>query len=356
MRAALCALLVCALAAGTGRAAPEPIRVGATGPISAQAGVPLRGLAAYLRFASAHGGVDGRAVVLTLLDDGGDPAQAAANAAGLDGDGVLALVGVGDEAASEAIRAATPIPQLLSAGGAVPGALAPSDAAQGAVFARRIAVTDSGARVAVVYSASAEGRALAAGVRRGLGRKVVAVVRLDPGAPAADQVARLRSSGADTLCVLALGTATRDVLAATRTWHPATYVDGASAWAGPLGPAEGVVTAVWTRGALAPVQGDPGDALVKAVAGPSKARDPGFVEGLAIGYALVDALRRSGAAPSRASVARAVAGLGEASNPFLLPGIGVRPASGAATAVGRLQLVQRRGGSWLPLGGLQAAG
>jgi branched-chain amino acid transport system substrate-binding protein len=356
VKLALCALLVCALAAGAGRAAPEPIRLGATGPTATEAGAPLRGLSAYLRWANAHGGAGGRPIALTLLDDGGDPDRAAADATQLDASGGLALVAVGGAATSEAIRAATPIPQLLSVSGAVPGALAPSDTAQGAVFARRIVGADPGARVAVVFAGTAEGRALAAGLRRGLGRKVVASVRFDPEAAASNQVGALRTSGADALCVLGLGSATRAVLAATRSWHPATYVDGASAWAAPLGAAEGVVTEVWARGALAPVPGDPADALVEAVAGPAHARDPGFVEGLAIGYALVDALRAAGPDPTRPAVVRATAGLAEPSNPFLLPGVGVRPAAGAATAVGHLQLVQRRGGSWIRLGGLQAAG
>jgi len=356
VKLALCALLVCAPAAGAGRAAPQPIRLGATGPISTQAGAPLHGLASYLRWTNAHGGVDGRPVALTLLDDGGDPARAAADATQLDGAGALALLAVGDAAASEAIHSATPLPQLLASSGAVPGALAPSDAAQGAVFARRIVGADPAARVAVVFAATVEGRALASGVRHGLGRRVVASVRFDPAAAAAGQVAGLRAAGADTVCLLGLGSATRGVIAAMRAWHPATYVDGVSAWAGPLGTAEGVVTATWTRGALAPVTGDPGDALVKAIAGPSRARDPGFVEGLAIGSALVDALRAAGPDPTRAAVVRAVAGLTEASNPFLLPGVRVRPATGIATAVAQLQLVQRRGGSWIPLGGLQAAG
>lgn len=354
MKVAACALTVCALAAGTGRTAEEPIRVGATGPIATEAGAPLRGVAAYLRYANGHGGVDGRSVALTLLDDGGDPDRAAANATRLDAAGVLALVGVGDVATGEAILGATPLPQVLGSGGGMVGAFAPPDSAQGAVFARRILGSDPGARVAVVYADSAEGRALAAGLRRGFGagagRAVVASLRFDPATPAATQVEGLRSSGADTLCVLGLGPSTRGVLAATRTWRRGTYVDAASAWAGLLGPAEGAVTAVWSRGAVAPAPGDPAAALIRTVAGPTRARDPSFVDGLAIAYALVDALRHV-AAPTRTALVRAVEHLAEPSNPFLLPGVSVTDGT-----VDRLQLVQRRGASWIALGGLQAAG
>jgi hypothetical protein len=110
------------------------------------------------------------------------------------------------------------------------------------------------------------------------------------------------------------------------------------------------VTALWSRGAPAPAPGDPAGALIRAVAGPARARDPSFVDGLATGYALVDALRHT-AAPTRATLARAVERLVEPSNPFLLPGISVTDGT-----VDRLQLVRRRGASWVALGGLQAAG
>jgi hypothetical protein len=247
-----------------------------------------------------------------------------------------------------------PLPQLLASSGALPGAFAPSDSAQGAVLARRILGADPGARVAVVYADSAEGRALAAGLRRGFGgaarRAIVASVRLDPAGAAAAQLEPLRSSGADVLCALGLGPATRSVFAATRAWRRAAYVDAASAWTGPLGPAEGVVTAVWSRGAAAPAPGDPAGALIRAVAGPTRSRDPSFVAGLGAGYTLVDALRRA-AAPTGPALARALERLTEPSNPFLLPGISV-----TGGTIHRLQLVQRRGASWIPLGGLQAAG
>lgn len=352
---AACALAVCALATGSVRAAETPIRIGATGPIATEAGAPLRGLAAYVRYADAHGGVGGRPVELTLLDDGGDPGRAAANATRLDSAGALALVGVGDAASSDAIRAASPLPQLLPSSGAVPGAFAPPESAQGAVFARRILAAGPGARVAVVSADTAEGRALAAGLRRGFGavarRALVASLRLDPATPVAAQVAGLRSSGADTLCLLGLGAATPTVLAATRGWRHVTYVDAASAWGGPLGPAEGIVTEVWSRGAVAPAPGDPAEALIRAIAGPARARDPAFVDGLALGYALVDALRHA-PKPTRAALVRAAARLAEPSNPFLLPGVTVRPGGTPA----RLLLVQRRRAGWVALGGLQAAG
>ena len=73
-----------------------------------------------------------------------------------------------------------------------------------------------------------------------------------------------------------------------------------------------------------------------------------FLQGLANGWTTIDVLRRAGRNPTPASVARAVATLVEAGNPFLLSGVKVR---GTQTTA-QLQLARWRAGRWLPFGGV----
>lgn len=341
----LCALVACLVVAGGARAAvAPPIRIGTIGPLAEPRGDVLQGFAAYLRYASAHGGVGGRPLELTALDDGGDPAVAGDDASQLAADGVDAIAAVvgSDEAVAVRSVGVAQVLALGRLGSLAPVGYTPTDAAEGRVLARWLHATQPSPRVAVLAS-GLDGRELLRGFRGALGVPLLAT------ASDVSQIGELASSGATTLCLLGLGGATRDALAAVRrsAWRPQVLVDGASALAGPLGAgSDGAITTGWARGFAPTAAGDPADALARRILAP-KPPSPARVAGLAVAYSLVDALRRADGGP----LAGAIASLREASNPFLLPGVTVR-----AGRVSELVLFRLHAGRWQQLGGVQAAG
>ncbi|MCO5355750.1 ABC transporter substrate-binding protein [Acidovorax kalamii] len=131
---ALASLLLCALAgamalhpaqAQPAKGALAPIQLGTTAPFSgafAEYGQEYRkGADACLAAANATGGVRGRAVQITYLDDGYDPARAVANARTLAGQGIAAfvnLVGTGTLQALQPVLADLQVPVIGASSGA----------------------------------------------------------------------------------------------------------------------------------------------------------------------------------------------------------------------------------------------
>lgn len=81
--------------------------------------------------------------------------------------------------------------------------------------------------------------------------------------------------------------------------------------------------------------GDPGLAPFRAALTDARA-----VEGAAAAFALVDALRRAGPSPTRSAVIAAARRLNEANNPFVIPGIVVKP------PIRQVAIERRVGGRW----------
>jgi hypothetical protein len=76
---------------------------------------------------------------------------------------------------------------------------------------------------------------------------------------------------------------------------------------------------------------------------------------MAAAYSLVDALKKVGKTPTRASLMRAVTHMNEASNPFLLPGMRVRTTPTSRFPISQVALQRWRNGRWARFGGLQPA-
>jgi hypothetical protein len=71
---------------------------------------------------------------------------------------------------------------------------------------------------------------------------------------------------------------------------------------------------------------------------------------MAVAQTFVEALRRAGRNPSRASLMRAVASLNIRNNPFLLPGVHVRTSARDRFPLDQGQLQRWRNNTWNPLG------
>jgi ABC-type branched-subunit amino acid transport system substrate-binding protein len=98
---------------------PEAIRIGASAPLTGQftvLGAVVQGFQARLAEANAAGGIDGRRVEVTVLDDRWDPIQSGANASALsEDDGVLAFAGTfgtGHNGAISSVAEARCVPLL----------------------------------------------------------------------------------------------------------------------------------------------------------------------------------------------------------------------------------------------------
>ena len=83
----------------------------------------------------------------------------------------------------------------------------------------------------------------------------------------------------------------------------------------------------------------------------AKVKEVAHLYGMAVAYTMVDALRKAGAQPTRASLLRAATHLNERANPFFVKGIAVRTGPndyyGGSQPDGRFQ-----SGRWRQFGGL----
>jgi hypothetical protein len=181
--------------------------------------------------------------------------------------------------------------------------LSPSPALAGAVLARHVRKTAGKAAVAVVYGEDEAGQEFLAAFRRGLGPRAAQL-------EAVTTVAELPRRS-ELFVVVAPGVA-------------------------PAGLPMGAVSATAFKDPRDPRwAGDPGLAPFRRVL-----KDAGYAEGAAAAFALVDALRRAGKGLTRASVLAAARRLNEANNPFVVPGIVVKP------PIRQVALERWSGGHW----------
>jgi branched-chain amino acid transport system substrate-binding protein len=213
-----------ALALATPGVTPTQITLGGTvplsGPASAYASVG-RGADAYFRYVDSKGGVFGRKIVFKYEDDQFEvPNTILLTRQLVEQDNVLAIF---DSVGTEHALAVRPylndrkVPQLFVGSGVsklatehkkYPWSMGylPSFAGEGAIYGRYIAAHQPSAHVAVLYENSDFGKDMLNGLRRGLGgkAKIVATQAYEiEDANVDSQLARLKSSGADTLMLFA---------------------------------------------------------------------------------------------------------------------------------------------------------
>ena len=291
MRLLAIALALAALGGAAGGAAPTPLLVADAGLTPAVA----RGAARYFAWVNSRGGVAGRPIAFRAAVPGDEPIAA------------LRLVGTPDR-----------LPQLVLSGSAAARGRAwavgyvPGYGLEARVLAREIAKTRANARIAVLYSDDPDGRELLSWFER-----------FAPVTIASTNVEIVRASGADTLVVLA----SRPPALPRRDWL--IFANAAAAEASP-----GAVSTVFVRAPGDPAWTD--DAALRRF----RPVNAGQQLGLAVAFSLVDALRRAGRRPARATVLTALRRSVEANNPFLVPGVVVRG------GVRQVALQRWSGGRW----------
>ncbi len=326
-----------------------------SGPAAAYGSVG-RGADAYFKYVNSKGGVFGRKIVYKYLDDEFDVAKTITLTRQLvEQDQVLAIFNsVGTEHAL-AIRSYLndrQVPQLFVGSGVsklatehakYPWSMGylPSFAGEGAIYGRYIAAHQPRARIAVLYENSDFGKDMLNGLRHGLGGKAKIV-----GAQAyeitdndvSSQMAKLKSSGADTLMLFATPQfAIFGYVGAFRLgWHPRVYVTSVS-----IAFVKDTTSKQWEK--------DKTVRLYKSILAsflPSAKPDDVFnYYGMAVAYTMVDTLQKAGRNPTRAAVLKAATHLDEV-NPFLLPGLKIKTSPSDYYPIDRVKLARYEQGHW----------
>jgi branched-chain amino acid transport system substrate-binding protein len=385
------AALALSTPAATPGVTPTQITLGATIPITGPAaayGSVGRGADAYFKYVNSKGGVFGRKIDYKYLDDEFDVAKTITLTRQLvEQDQVFAIFNsVGTEHAL-AIRSYLndrKVPQLFIGSGVsklateharYPWSMGylPSFAGEGAVYGRYIAAHRPNARIAVLYENSDFGKDMLNGLRRGLGGKgkIVGTQAYEVAdADVASQLAKLKSSGADTLMLFATPKfAIFGYVGAFRLgWHPQVYVTSVS-----ISPDIMKISRVATS--RKQVEGSVSIAFVKDPTAKQWAKDrtvrlyksimqrflPNAKSddvfnyyGMAVAYTMVDTLRKAGRNLTRAGVLKAATHLNEV-NPFLLPGVRIQTSPSDYYPMDKVKLARYKSDHWQFFGNLVRA-
>ncbi len=349
-----------AVALATPGVTPTTITLGGTIPITGPAaayGSVGRGADAYFKYVNSKGGVFGRKIVYKYEDDEFEVAKTISLTRELvEQDNVLAIFNsVGTEHAL-AIRSYLndrKVPQLFVGSGVsklatehkkYPWSMGylPSFAGEGGIYGRYIAVHQPKTRIAVLYENSDFGKDMLNGLRRGLGGKgkIVATQAYEvEDTDISSQLAKLESSGADTLMLFATPKfAIFGYVDSFRLgWHPHVFVTSVSIspdimkiarFGSNQRQVEGSISIAFVKDPTAQQWAKDKTVrlyktIMKRYLPSAKADDVFNYYGMAVAYTMVDTLRKAGRNPTRESVLRAATHLDE-TNPFLLPGVRIR--------------------------------
>jgi len=361
--AAVIASIAVTAASGAQRLDPgvtsTSVKIGGTFPLTGPAAlyktIPAAEKA-YFDYVNDHGGVNGRKIDFTILDDSYDPSKTVPLVQQLVSDNVFAVfgsLGTVHGLSTWGFLNQRKIPQVLLASGDSYWGFSykkypwttgwqPDYPGEGKLYGRYIASNLPSAKIGVLYQNDAFGKNYYAGLRVGLGAKkgnIVDAESYDVTNPSlTQQILALKSKGADTLVVFATPSpmVTSLVTAAKVGWTPtATFIGNVSAnrifmlSAAKLGAnVDGVISSAYV--ASFTTQADlPGMKLASAIISqyapsllPSlQAGDGNIIYGLGSAWTFVYALQHAGKTPTRAGLMRALHSLNTGANPFVYPGV-----------------------------------
>jgi branched-chain amino acid transport system substrate-binding protein len=389
------ALAVVASAAAGPRAepglGPREVVIGGTVPLSGEAaafGSVGPGAKAYFDHVNATGGVNGRRIRYVFYDDAYNPAQTVQLTRRLvEQDRVFALFNVVGTANNIAIRDyanAQRVPQLFSGDGsealAAPGrypwtmGFLQSYRGEGAVYGRDLVRRRPKAKIAVLLENTELGKDMARGLSRAIAGKGPRVVASEAyefiASDVSAQVAKLEASGADTLMLFATPKfMIQAVVAANKLgWKPQLYIASVSIEPTIMGIARLNAPAL-TKGALSiAFVKNPNDpiwakdraltlyrTIMKRYHPGGKASDVYNWYGMTVAWSMVDALKRAGRSPTRASLLRAAQSIDTRANPFMLPGIRLRTTARDYFPIDTVYLYRYDNRQWVRSSGLLPA-
>jgi branched-chain amino acid transport system substrate-binding protein len=392
------ALGVTAAIAGTVRGDSDPgitdtsILLGGTAPLTgpaSQYASVARGAEAYFKYLNAtKGGVNGRRITYKYADDAYNPAQTVPVTRQLvEQDKVFAVFNSLGTAHNVAVRPylnTMKVPQLFIASGATTWGrdyaqfpytigFQPSYQAEGWVYGKYLARTAPGARIAVLFQNDDYGKDLLGGLKRGLQRSKVKVIAAQPyevtSPDVASQIAKLKSSGADTLAIFATPTFAIQAyqIANKLGWKPKNVINNAVASAsttmqiassaGQNKLVNGTISIQFLKDPTDPKwKNDPAMKLYRTImkkyASGANVGDPLHVYGMAAAWTAAEALKRAGKDLTRESLRKTLDTFTAAGNPFMLPGIAVKTVGKDHYPVEQMLLQKWQNDSWNSFGGL----
>ncbi len=324
-----------------------------SGPAALYAAIPTAERA-YFLYQNAHGGVNGRKINFSYLDDAYDPSKTVpATQKLVEQSHVFAVYGSLGTAPVLATRQylnSKKVPQVLVATGdsywgtdykKYPWTIGwqPDYPGEAKIYAKFIVAKVPQAKIGVLYQNDAYGQNYLNAFKQGLGAaasKIVSTQSYDvTGGPPQQQVIALKSAGANVFVLFSTPTATiQSLVIATKIgWHPTEFINNVSAPESFLALAAksgaSVDGAISTGYVLDPNNVDqatlPGAKLAKQILDQYDGGAPIFntnnIYGLASAWTMVQALKAAGNPPTRAGLMNALTHLNTAKNPFLYKGI-----------------------------------
>jgi branched-chain amino acid transport system substrate-binding protein len=225
----------------------------------------------------------------------------------------------------------------------------------------------------VLFQNDDYGKDLLGGLKRGLQRSRVRVIAAQPYEPTSpdvsSQIAKLKSSGADTLAIFAIPKFAIQAyqVANELGWRPKRVINNAVAAAstsmqiassaGQNKLVNGTISIQYLKDPTDPQwKVDASMKLYRRIltqyAPGANVDDPLHVYGMAAAWAAVDALKKAGKEPTRASLLKVLDTFNATGNPFLLPGIALKTAGKDHYPVEQMLLQRWQNGSWSLFGGL----
>lgn len=401
LAAALAVVAGISVTAATGARQATPgvtattIKIGGTFPLTGPAslyGIIPTAENAYFQYVNDHGGVNGRKIDFTILDDGYDPSKTVPLTQQLvEQDNVFADYGSLGTATNLSVWGylnQRKIPQVLLATGdsywgfsykKYPWTIGfqPDYPGESKIYGRYITANLKGAKIGVIYQNDAFGKNYLAGLRVGLGENksdIVSTQPFDVTTPSvAPQILALKASGANTLVIFATpAQAIQSLVAATKTgWNPenvflsnvsaiGTFVKLAAANGAKV---DGIISAGWVNDVSVPqyantAGGKLGKQILAQYAPKLDPTNSLTFYGLADAWTMVYALKQAGKNLTRANFMHVLKSLDpkKAKNPFLSPGVGLQTSTKDNFPIESVQLIKWAGGAtgtWVPFGKVQ---
>jgi branched-chain amino acid transport system substrate-binding protein len=336
------------------------IKIGGTFPLTGVASlyktIPAAEKA-YYDYVNDHGGINGRKIDFTILDDAYDPSKTVPLAQQLVEQAkvfaVVGSLGTAPGLATWGYLNKNKVPQVLLATGDSYWGFSfkkypwttgwqPDYPGEAKLYGRYIASNMPTAKVGVLYQNDAYGKNYFAGLRVGLGAKkenIVDAESYDTTNPSVtQQILALKSKGADVLVVFATPTPTITslVTAAKVGLNPkATFINNVSAnrifllaAAANGANVDGIISTTYLASATTQknlpgvkLAGQIVDQYAPALKSSFDRGDSNIMYGFGAAWTFVNAMQNAGKNPTRVSLMKALHSLNTSKDPFVYPGI-----------------------------------